>query len=166
MNSLRPLVCFSISTLGFQGSLSRALGLTKSKSEREREKQSPTSSSESSSVVSRISPPLLYYRNSRNSGEESPIYAQPFAHAQNLYQRRSEDYDTYVCSSIRSIGEYDVTKSATNIMKPDQRDNISAKSEKFKMISHLKGGSLHRNRKQHRRVRSIGDIDIIHVEAV
>lgn len=114
-------------------------------------------------MVSRISPPLQFFK-SRSGGEcESPIYAQPFAHQhpQNIYHRRSEDYDTYVC---RSIDEYDVTKSAQNVAK-DQRDNISCKSEKGK-INNIMGGSLHRNRKQHRRVRSIGDIDVIHVEAV
>ncbi|ERL93631.1 hypothetical protein D910_10919 [Dendroctonus ponderosae] len=83
-----------------RGSLSRALGLAKPKLLTDREKTSPTSSSEGSSVISRISPPLQYLacRSSR-SGGESPIYAQPFAHAnpKNIYQRRSEDYDMYVC---------------------------------------------------------------------
>ncbi|XP_018567349.1 kazrin isoform X2 [Anoplophora glabripennis] len=149
-----------------RGSLSRALGLNKTKIDREREKQSPTSSSENSSVISRISPPLQYFSTkSSRSGGESPIYAQPFAHIHpsSLYQRRSEDYDTYAC---RSIDEYDITKSVQSIRsESDQRDNIS-KKEKSKLFSGLAGGSLHRGKKQHRRVRSIGDIDVIHVEPV
>ncbi|XP_068904005.1 kazrin isoform X5 [Tenebrio molitor] len=138
-----------------RGSLSRAFGLTKSKSERD--KQSPTSSSESSSVVSRVSPPLTYFRSTR-SGGESPIYATPFAH-HNAYNRRSEEYDSYM--NRRSIDEYDITKSAQSM----NVDNIS-KGEKGKIFGSFIGGSLHRKKKQHRRVRSIGDIDVIHIEPV
>ncbi|XP_063925804.1 kazrin isoform X3 [Zophobas morio] len=137
-----------------RGSLSRALGLTKSKSERERDKQSPTSSSESSSVVSRVSPPLHYFRSTR-SGGESPIYATPFAN-HHAYNRRSEEYDSY--SNRRSIDEYEITKSAQSMSS----ETVS----KGKIFSNFMGGSLHRKKKQHRRVRSIGDIDVIHVAPV
>ncbi|XP_064211732.1 kazrin isoform X3 [Tribolium castaneum] len=150
---LQPRAAFM--NVCFQGSLSRALGLTKSKSERERDKQSPTSSSESSSVISRVSPPLSYFRSSR-SGGESPIYATPFAN-HSAYNRRSEEYESYM--NRRSIDEYEITKSAQNV------DNIS-KSEKGKLFGNFIGGSLHRKKKQHRRVRSIGDIDVIHIQPV
>ncbi|CAG9768186.1 unnamed protein product [Ceutorhynchus assimilis] len=141
-----------------RGSLSRALGLTKPKNPGDKEKISPTSSSESSSVVSRISPPLQYTQRSSKSGGESPIYAQPFAHAQpkNIFQRRSEDYDMYICSSI---DEYDINRSIQSIRS--EIDNVSKEAKSFV------GGSLHRNKKQHRRVKSISDIDAsVHVDSV
>ncbi|KAJ8909714.1 hypothetical protein NQ315_013799 [Exocentrus adspersus] len=147
------------------GSLSRALGLTKTKTDRDREKQSPTSSSESSSVISRISPPLQYFATkSSRSGGESPIYAQPFSHGHpSSYQCKYVDHELSAC---RSIDEYDITKSIQSIRSETvQRENISRK-EKYKFSSGLAGGSLHRGKKQHRRVRSIGDIDVIHLEAI
>ncbi|XP_048521584.1 kazrin isoform X2 [Dendroctonus ponderosae] len=141
-----------------RGSLSRALGLAKPKLLTDREKTSPTSSSEGSSVISRISPPLQYLacRSSR-SGGESPIYAQPFAHAnpKNIYQRRSEDYDMYVCSSI---DEGDITRSIQSIRS--ENDSVSRKGPAFV------GGSLHREKKQHRRVKSISDIEAVHANGV
>ncbi|XP_066255561.1 kazrin isoform X1 [Euwallacea similis] len=141
-----------------RGSLSRALGLVKPKALAEKEKTSPTSSSEGSSVVSRVSPPLQYgLSKATRSGGESPVYAQPFAHAhpKNVFQRRSEDYDMYICSSI---DEYDITRSVQSIRS--ENDNVSVDVKGFT------GGSLHREKRQHRRVKSISDIDAIHVEGV
>ncbi|KAF7266129.1 hypothetical protein GWI33_020501 [Rhynchophorus ferrugineus] len=139
-----------------KGSLSRALGLSKPKQLTDREKASPTSSSENSSVISRVSPPPPYFTNkSSKSGGESPIYAQPFAHQypKNVYQRRSEDYDMYICSSI---DEYDITRSVQSIRS---ENDFSREAKAFPE------GSL-RKKKQHRRVKSISDIDAIHVDGV
>ncbi|XP_060519601.1 kazrin isoform X2 [Cylas formicarius] len=143
-----------------RGSLSRALGLTKQKTPNERDKPSPTSSSGSSSVVSRVSPPLQYVTSkSSRSGEESPIYAKPFAH-QNLtrggYQRRSEDYESYACGSI---DEYDLTRSSHSVVS--ENDHISRQTKMFS------ASTFNKNRtRQHRRVKSISDIDAAHVGSV
>ncbi|XP_045464854.1 kazrin isoform X2 [Harmonia axyridis] len=143
-----------------RGSITRALGLSKTKSERDREKHSPTSSSESSSIRSRASP-TYFYKASR-SGGESPIYAQPFAnqHPPSMYNRKSEDYDIYL--NRRSMEDYE-TKNPP-LPKPD-RDRNSTHSGKLNPFEVFVGGKpSHKPRKQHRRVRSISDIDAINSE--
>ncbi|XP_030755835.1 kazrin isoform X2 [Sitophilus oryzae] len=157
MKDATALVISDPKRTSIKGSLSRAFGLSKPKQITEKEKTSPTSSSENSSVISRISPPLPYFTGrSTKSGGESPIYAQPFAHQypKNIYQRRSEDYDMYTCSSI---DEYDITRSIQSIQS---ESNFSREAKAFPE------GSLRTNKKQHRRVKSISDIDAIHVEGV
>ncbi|KAL3285426.1 hypothetical protein HHI36_019528 [Cryptolaemus montrouzieri] len=142
-----------------RGSITRALGLSKTKSERDREKHSPTSSSESSSVRSRASP-TYFYKSSR-SGGESPIYAQPFAtqHPSSLYNRKSEDYDIYL--NRKSMEDYE-TKSTQSMLKGDRDSTHSGRSNPFE--SYVGEKSHHKPRKQHRRVRSISDIDAINSE--
>lgn len=141
-----------ITFTAFQGSLSRAFALTKANSDTNSEKPSPTSSSGSSSIISRISPPLQMFRSSR-SGGESPIYAIPFAHQTNAspMNRRSDS------------GEYDLTRSSQSVARSEIMD--SAKNEKGNLLYSLIGGSLQRSKRQHRRVRSISDIDV-HVQPV
>ncbi|KAL1502057.1 hypothetical protein ABEB36_007260 [Hypothenemus hampei] len=132
-----------------RGSLSRALGLT-SKPKQE-PKTSSTSSSESSSVVSRVSPPF----SQKSGGPESPIYAQPFAHApqKNMYQRRSEDYDMYICSSI---DEYDIARSVQSI-----QSETDTKELKIGFGSAVPGSIRREKGTQHRRVKSISDIEAV-----
>lgn len=122
-----------------RGSLSRALGLTKTKTE---EKLSPTSSSGSSSVVSQISPPSIPCRSSQ-SGGESPDYAVPFHYP----HANSYHFNT----KLQNINEFKTQPDVYISRNPRVR-------------SHFIGGSLHRNKHQHRRVRSISDIDTVQIE--
>lgn len=137
----------------FQGSLSRALGLSKPNSDTN-EKVSPTSSSGSSSVISRVSPPLQRYRTSQ-SGGESPIYAVPFCHQDSSFtsKRKSDS------------GDYSITHSRQNLIKADIMDNI-ARNDKDRLLYGFMGNSLQRGKKQHRRVRSISDIDVNHIKKI
>lgn len=120
-----------------RGSISRALGLKKTKQERDREKQSPTSSSESSSVRSRVSP-TYFYKTSR-SGEESPVYATPFA---TLGQQPLQ-------FNRRSTEEKDITGGDYNgdNINPNVFDSFIPRA--------------HKNKSKHRRVRSINEIEAI-----
>ncbi|XP_050310354.1 kazrin isoform X2 [Anthonomus grandis grandis] len=160
-----PSGAYDSKRTSLRGSLTRALGLVKPKTNSDRDKISPTSSSEGSSVVSRVSPPLQYLGsklppNTRSpGGGESPIYAQPFAHhPKNMYQRRSEDYDMYICSSI---DEYDITRSVQSIRSENDTSKLTGESKNCFI-----GGSLQRSKKEHRRVKSISDIDAIHIDGV
>ncbi|KAF5292859.1 hypothetical protein FQR65_LT11111 [Abscondita terminalis] len=125
-----------------QGSLSRAFGLTKTKTE---EKLSPTSSSGSSSVVSQISPPSVPCRSSQ-SGGESPDYAVPFHYP----HANSYHFNT----KLQNINEFKV--------QPDLYISRNSRVKSNNFI--IGGGSLHRNKHQHRRVRSISDIDTVQIE--
>ncbi|XP_018333583.1 kazrin isoform X3 [Agrilus planipennis] len=133
-----------------KGSLSRALGLTKAKSEKECDKHSPTSSSGSSSVISHISPPPRSVR-SFHSGDESPIYAIPFAHniAPNNPQQPSNTTYGVIYQPIREV---------TN-MRTFGGEN---RSENIKVKSLIDSSGTLPERRQHRRVRSIGSTDAFH----
>lgn len=55
--------------------------------------------------------------------------------------------------------------SKQNLIKADIIDNI-AKNEKSRLLYGFIGNSLPRGKKQHRRVRSISDIDVNHIKPI
>lgn len=69
----------------------------------------------------------------------------------------------FVSKRRSDSGDYDFTRNTPNIVKTDIIDSI-AKNEKTKLLYNLMGGSLQRGKKQHRRVRSISDIDVNHIK--
>lgn len=70
---------------------------------------------------------------------------------------------SFVSKRRSDSGDYDLGRNAQNMVKVDIMDNI-AKNEKSKLLYNLMGGSLQRGKKQHRRVRSISDIDVNHIK--
>lgn len=135
-----------------QGSLNRAFGLAKVTPEVDVEKLSSTSSSASSSVVSRASPPLMPFKSVR-SGDESPIYMVPHNFESNLSNRKSD------------TGEYDLTKAPREVIKAEVMEG-TPKSEKSNFFYNIIEGSLKKSRKQHRRVRSISEINFPNMRPV
>lgn len=97
-----------------------------------------------------MSPPLQRFRNAQ-SGGESPIYAVPFAHQDaSLISKRRSDSGDY----------YDGLLSRQNLIKTDITDNVVKAEKSSKLLYGFIGNSLPRGKKQHRRVRSISDIDV------
>lgn len=78
----------------------------------------------------------------------------PFCHqdASFISKRRSDS------------GDYDFGRNAQNMVKVDIMDNIVKNEKSSKLLYNLMGGSLQRGKKQHRRVRSISDIDVNHIK--
>ncbi|XP_044736056.1 kazrin isoform X2 [Chrysoperla carnea] len=155
-----------------RGSLSRAFGLMKG----DRDKQSPTSSSETSSIVSRISPPpsYPYSRGYAHSAGESPIYATPFnirhsgGFINNLISENDDEiYETNHYQKIGTNKDFldniidTPTKTNTTTVSTENCCYASPKIEKSSFKNNFLANSLHRGKKNHRRVKSIGDIDSI-----
>lgn len=89
---------------------------------------------------------------SSHSGGESPIYAVPFQFSQPIpFLNKDFQYN----SRLQNISEINSQKEVV----------YASRNEKGK-LSNLLGGSLHRNKHHHRRVRSISDIDSVQVDAL
>lgn len=153
------------------------------KGESRTDKQSPTSSSETSSIISRLSPPPNSssgsYKGAYYSAGESPIYSQPFntrhsggSFLNNLISENEDEsiYETPMLNPKKDfmdniISDTASVKSAT-IMGTGGYGSPKIEKTSSVFKNNFIANSLHRGKRNHRRVKSIGDIDSITVSPV